>query len=100
MRGDRRVTDGVARPSTPGDALRLLEQILEPFCRGEQVFLTARSEDSRLSMWRAQSKSTALYWCASALSKLWHTREEPLPEEVPARDPAPRQAWFRTQAAR
>ncbi|HEX5657228.1 MAG TPA: hypothetical protein VFX59_08530 [Polyangiales bacterium] len=73
MRGQENVTDGVMRPSTPSDALRMLEQLLEPFRNGEQLFVTARTNSAKLSMWRTQSKATALYWCASAFAKLWRS---------------------------
>jgi hypothetical protein len=77
MRGDEHVTDGVMRPETPSEALRALERMLEPFRNGEQLFITARTNSARLSMWRTESKATALYWCASALAKLWR-RPEPV----------------------
>lgn len=67
------MTDGVTRASTPSEALRVLEQILQPFRSGEQLFITARTNTPRLSMWRTQSKATALYWCASAFAKLWRS---------------------------
>ncbi len=73
MRGDEHVTDGVVRPETPSDALRMLEQLLTPFRSGEQLFITARTNGAQLSMWRTQSKATALYWCASAFTKLWRS---------------------------
>jgi hypothetical protein len=73
MRGDEHITDGVVRPDTPSEALRILEQLLIPFRNGEQLFITARTTNSQLSMWRTQSKATALYWCASALTKLWRS---------------------------
>jgi hypothetical protein len=76
MRGEERVTDGVLRSETPSDALRMLEQLLQPFRIGEQLFITARTDGAQLSMWRTQSKATALYWCASALAKLWRMPEE------------------------
>jgi hypothetical protein len=77
MRGNERVSDGVTRASTPSEALRVLEQILQPFRSGEQLFITARTNTPRLSMWRTQSKATALYWCASAFAKLWRS-DDPL----------------------
>jgi hypothetical protein len=73
MRGEEHMTDGVVRPKTPSDALDMLEQLLEPFQNGEQLFITARTNNAQLSMWRTQSKATALYWCASALAKLWRS---------------------------
>jgi hypothetical protein len=73
MRGEEHVTDGVMRPDTPSDALHMLEQILQPFRNGEQLFITARTNGAQLSMWRTQSKATALYWCASAFAKLWRS---------------------------
>ncbi|MET0286569.1 MAG: hypothetical protein ABW352_18950 [Polyangiales bacterium] len=75
MRGEEHVTDGVMRPKTPSDALQMLEQILKPFRIGEQLFITARTNGAQLSMWRTQSKATALYWCASAFAKLWRSPE-------------------------
>jgi hypothetical protein len=97
MRGECRITDGVIRPSTPGDALRMLEQLLEPFGRGDQLFITARAKDSRLSMWRTQSKATALYWCASALSKLWSGRSASPSEDGAVPNPPPRTSWLPPQ---
>ena len=75
MRGDERVTDGSEHGLHAQRALRLLEQILRPFRAGEQLFITARTNTPRLSMWRTQSKATALYWCASAFAKLWRSDE-------------------------
>jgi hypothetical protein len=76
MRGEEHMTDGVLRPETPSDALHQLEQLLVPFREGEQLFITARTNTAQLSMWRTESKATALYWCASALAKLWRVPEE------------------------
>lgn len=70
-RGGTSVSHGVARASTPSDALQLIEAMLATFSDGDQLFITARASDSHLSMWRTQSKGTGLYWCASALAKLW-----------------------------
>lgn len=76
MRGEERVTDGVLRPKTPSEALSMLEVLLEPFRNGEELFITARTNDARLSMWSTQSRATALYWCASAFAKLWRSPAE------------------------
>jgi len=70
-RGGTSVSHGVARASTPSDALRLIEGLLASFSEGDQLFITARASDSNLSMWRTESKGTGLYWCASVLAKLW-----------------------------
>lgn len=75
MHGDERMNEGVLRSDTPSEALGQLEAILAPFHDGEQLFITARTSTSRLSMWRTHSKATALYWCASALAKLWRPAE-------------------------
>jgi len=69
--GGGTITEGVARVSTPTDALRFIESLLVGFREGDQLFITARAHDSNLSMWRTASKATGLYWCASALAKLW-----------------------------
>jgi hypothetical protein len=69
--GGASVTDGVARVSTPTETLRMLEDLLQQCDDGEQLFITARTHDSALSMWRTSSKAAGLYWCASALAKLW-----------------------------
>jgi hypothetical protein len=69
--GGGTITDGVTRVSTPSDALRLMEELLVGFAEGDQLFITARTQDSNLSMWRTASKATGLYWCASALAQLW-----------------------------
>lgn len=61
--------------STPSDALRLLETSLMKFAEGDELFITARAEDSTLSMWRTESRAAGLYWCASALTKLWRANE-------------------------
>jgi hypothetical protein len=72
-RGGESVSHGVARTSTPADALRLIEALLMNFSEGDQLFITARASDSHLSMWRTESKGTGLYWCASVLAKMWRS---------------------------
>jgi hypothetical protein len=47
-----------------------LELLLEPFARGDQLFITARGHDSKISMWTTASRAAGLYWCAAALSQL------------------------------
>ncbi|MDB4972921.1 MAG: hypothetical protein JWN48_1262 [Myxococcaceae bacterium] len=78
-RGGERLTDDVLRLPTPADVLRRLEHLLERFAEGDQLFVTARTHDSALSMWRTNCKSAGLYWCASALAKLW--RSDTCPHE-------------------
>ncbi|MDB4986038.1 MAG: hypothetical protein JWN04_1216 [Myxococcaceae bacterium] len=70
-RAGTRLTDGVVRLPRPTEALRVIERLLETFALGDQLFITARTEDCALSMWRTSSKAAGLYWCASALAKLW-----------------------------
>lgn len=72
-RDGERLTQGVARMTTPAEALQLLETLLERFERGNQLFITARAHDSSLSMWSTGSKAAGLYWCAAALGQLWPT---------------------------
>ena len=83
--GGESVSHGVARMSTPGDALRLIEALLMNFSEGDQLFITARASDSNLSMWRTESKGTGLYWCASALAKLWRSSSRSARPERPTR---------------
>lgn len=66
--------DGVVRMSTPGEALSLLERVLHGFREGDQLFITARTHDTSLSMWSTHSRAAGLYWCATALSQLWRPR--------------------------
>ena len=70
-RGGEQITPGVIRPSSPCDALRLVDNLLARFDSGDQLFITARGHDSKLSMWSTHSRSVGLYWCAAALSQLW-----------------------------
>jgi hypothetical protein len=83
--GGESVSNGVARTSTPGDALRLIESLLTTFNEGDQLFITARASDSNLSMWRTESKGTGLYWCASVLAKLWRTTTQAARPALPRR---------------
>jgi hypothetical protein len=70
-RGGERLTNDVVRPTSPSEALRVIELLLAPFRSGDRLFVTARGHDSKLSMWSTSSRSTALYWCAAAVAKLW-----------------------------
>jgi len=83
--GGESVSNGVAQTSTPGDALRLIEALLTSFRAGDQLFITARASDSNLSMWRTESKGTGLYWCASALAKLWRSSTQAVGSARPPR---------------
>lgn len=69
-RGGERVTPGVIRPLSPGDALRIVDSLLARFDAGDHLFITARGHDSKLSMWSTHSRSVGLYWCAAALTQL------------------------------
>jgi hypothetical protein len=82
-RGGQRLTDGVTRTSTPAEALRTLGLLLEPFQEGDQLFITARSHGSSLSMWSTQSRAVGLYWCATALSQLWRPQKGGRREHLP-----------------
>jgi len=73
--GDR-LTNGVVRMNTPADTLRLLELLLETFAHGDQLFITARAGDSKMSMWTTSSRAAGLYWCAAALAQLWRSPTE------------------------
>ena len=70
-RGGDRLLNGVVRLSTPAEALELLERLLAVFREGDQLFITARTHDTSLSMWSTRSRAAGLYWCATALSQLW-----------------------------
>ena len=75
--GTRLAGDGVLRMSTPCAALRQIEALLREFGTGDQLFITARTHDTSLSMWVTTSKAIGLYWCATALGQLWRTYREP-----------------------
>lgn len=70
-RSGERITNGVVRLNTPAHALRLLDQLLERFVHGDELFITARAGDSKMSMWTTGSRAAGLYWCAAALAQLW-----------------------------
>ena len=75
-RGGERLTEGVMKMSTPSDALQMLELLLEHFAEGDELFITARTHGTSLSMWSTQSRAVGLYWCAAALSQLWRPRKD------------------------
>jgi hypothetical protein len=70
-RGGERLTPEVVRFVQPSDALGVLKRMLERFRNGDELFVTARGHDSRLSMWSSRSRSAGLYWCATAISQLY-----------------------------
>jgi hypothetical protein len=45
--------------------------VLAPFTSGDRLFITARGDESPISMWTTGSRSAGLYWCAAAIAKLW-----------------------------
>lgn len=75
-KGGESLTHGVVTMEAPSDALRLIETVLGSFGEGDELFITARTYDSNLSMWRSESKAAGLYWCASALAKLWRSEHD------------------------
>ena len=75
--GKSLVGEGVIRLATPFAALRQIEALLSEFGQGDQLFITARTHDTALSMWSTTSKAVGLYWCATALGQLWCARGEP-----------------------
>lgn len=73
-RGGERLTNDVMQMSTPAAALQMLERLLEAFAEGDELFITARTHGTSLSLWSTQSRAVGLYWCAAALSQLWRPR--------------------------
>jgi len=87
-RGGERLTNGVVR-TTPIDALSLLGVLLADFAHGDQLFVTARAGDSKMSMWTTCSRAAGLYWCAAALTQLWQLAGHPPAHEQDAKSRVP-----------